>query len=255
MGSTMGRYHDVAQYINETMFGGGNIPDTPSKVERIALVIPSVLSGVDNALKGFYAVRMGQTITQFGDNRIKMSWPEAVLKGLLGVSTNKEEDYRRLQGLSDKGIVFGRSEAEKVAAIIWKAQVKNLKFFEGTGKWDMNRAIAMAEGERAIYNLLKPHEQEMVKQKFLEIVLRRRGTEQDIFMRLWKLMQDTAITPEVLQRAVRSNLLFDDYPREQEQMLGMLEQMLEGQDERMQWYKDQNLKFDDELNFLLDRQD
>jgi hypothetical protein len=74
-------------------------------------------------------------------------------------------------------------------------------------------------------------------------------------MRLWKLMQDTAITPEVLQRAVRSNLLFEDYPKEQEAMLGMLENMLEGQDERMQWYKDQNLKFDDELNFLLDTED
>jgi hypothetical protein len=231
------------------------LPNTPSKLERVVAVVPTVLSGMSNALQGFYALRMGQLMTQFGDHRIQVSWPEAVLKATVGVSTNQEEDYRRLTEMNGKGFYFKQSDAKETASLIWKAQVKNLLLFEKMGDYDINRAMAQVEGMRVVMSTLKDHEKEMVRTEYLKLVNDVRGTPEDIFMILLRYVDTNATSPEKMIEAVRANMLIGKYPDQQEKLVIELERMIKGRNERMDHYEQQNLKFDDELNFLLDKKD
>jgi hypothetical protein len=251
-GSTFGKYADMAEYIYVTMNMDGTLPDTPSKLERILINSVTPLSGVSQGLKGFYALRMGQLMTQYGDHRIQMSWPEALLKGVLGVSSNAEEDFRRLQEIDGKGFYFDQNNAEETANMVWRAQVRNLLFFEGQGEYDFNKAMAEVEGERGILSMLRPDEFEMVREAYLKIVNDMRGTEEDIFEIMMRFAEEGAATPERIIREVEQNLVFEKYPNQREQMLYTLENMINGRDERMEWYRDENRRFDTDLNFLLE---
>jgi hypothetical protein len=254
-GSTFGRYKDIAEYIVVTMGMNSTLPNTPDKLERVVLVVPTVLSGVSQGLKGFYALRMGQLMTTYGDGRVQISWPDAVLKGLVGTTTNVEEDYRRLMSLDGKGFYFKESDAEETASMIYKAQVKNLLFYEGMGDYDMTRAMAAAEGETALLSMLEPHEFDMVRLAYLRLANDRRGTEEDIFNVLLRFTDEGSVSPEKLIRAIEQSMAADKYPEQRQQIIYVLERMIEGRNERMEFYKDSNQKFDDELNHLLGVED
>jgi hypothetical protein len=56
-------------------------------------------------------------------------------------------------------------------------------------------------------------------------------------------------------RAAKQNLIFDKYPQQQQQLIYVLERMLEGRNERLEFYQEQNRRFDDELSPLLEVED
>jgi hypothetical protein len=253
-GSTFGKYKDLFDYINITV-NTDTLPNTPDKLTRVIAALPTALSGVSNGLKGFYAMRTGQMMTQYGDHRMQLSWPEAALKAILGVSTNNEEDLRRLQQLDGKMFYFDQSNAQEMAAKVYKAQVKNLLFWESSGVYDMTRTMAGVEGERALLSMLQPHEAELVRDEYIKIAVSKRGSEGDIFKVLMRYTDQNAVTPEKIIRAARQNMLFDKYPEQRENLIYTLERMLEGRDERLEQYEYQNELFNDELSFLLDAED
>lgn len=254
-GSTFGKYRDMARYWNVTLSMGDPLPDTPDKMERLIADLGRVLSGTNQAMQGFYALRTGQLMTQFGDHRVAVTWPEALVKGTLGVSTNAEEEYRRLQNLDGKSFAWDQTKAEEVASIIWRAQVRNLLAFEERGDFNLNRAAAIVEGERALLQMLDDKEREDVYNAYLKLANDRRGTAEDVFEIVYRFAQTGAATPETVYNEVRTNMLAERYPAQQEALLFLLQDMIEGRNERMDFIEETNSQFDDEFNFLLDVED
>ena len=252
-GSTWGRYSEMASYISQTLAISETLPNTPSKLERIMTISPSVFSGYSNGLKAFYAMRTGQLVSTFGDNRSNITYSEAVIKGLLGVQTHEEADVARLYNLDGKAYVFSGNRAEEIASTIYKAQMRNLMAFEDRGDYNFNRMTASLEGERLILEILEPHEKEMVRAAWMDLAIDRRGKPDDILFRAVEFARQGAATPETVYSTVYTVLDDPKYDKQREKTLGILQDMIEGRNERVEWYLEQNKKLnEDEYSFMLE---
>ena len=242
-GSTFGRYADMFRYIRYTLAQDEQVPNTPSKLERIMRISPTVFSGYSNALKAFYAMRTGMLVSTYGDQKSHATFEEAVARGLFGIPTGEELDVRRLYGLPGGAFSFSRNTAEEIASRVWEAMNKNLLVFEGNEDFNFNRLTAAFEGERLILELLQPHEKEQVKAAFFDLATKTRGQPTDVLSKVVQYARDGAVTPEKVYREVRITLQDPKYDQEREAALNLVKDMIEGRDERTQWYLEQNKTF------------
>lgn len=203
-------------------------------------------------MKAFYAMRTGQLISAFGDNRTNATYVEAVLKGLLGVQTHDEADVQRIYGLDGKAFSFDANLAEDMAAHIYRMMNKNLLIFEGLDDFNFTRAAAAIEGERIILQLLEPHEIEQVKAAFFDLANKKRGDADDVLMTAIRFAREGSVTPERIYSEVRTILNDPEIAQEREAMLNLVQSLIEGRNDRIEWYREQNQSFDDTSQFLLE---
>lgn len=252
LGSTLGRYTDMARYIRYTLAMEDTLPNSPSKLERIMRVSPTVFSGYNNAMKAFYAMRTGQYVTQYGDHSTHVMYREAVLRGLMGIETNAEVDIRRLYNIDGKGFQFSEGHATEIAKNIHRAMSRNLLIYEKDGKFDYNRYSRDVEGERVILEILKDTEKEQVRLEFMKLVEQARGRPEDIFMRLFSITEQGAVTPDKMKEEIRTNMFADKYAEQRDALLYLLDQMIEGREDRIEFLKEQNMEFnEDDFSFYL----
>ncbi len=252
-GATFGRYSEMGQYLYYTMKIDQGLPDTPSKLERVLTISPAVFSGYSNALKAFYAARTGQLVSTFGDIRSHITYDEAVIRGLFGVQTHEEMDVWRLSNLGGQSMNFDQNKAEEIAAEIYKAQMKNLLAFEDRGDFNYTRAMASFEGERVILEILQPHEAEMVRLAWMDLAIDRRGKPDDVLFKAVEFARQGAVTPERVYSEVRTALSDPKFDQERDAALALLQDMIEGRNERVEWYLEQNKKLnEDEYQFMLE---
>lgn len=253
-GSTLGRYTDMARYLHYTLAISDTLPDTPDKLERVLTIAPTVFSGYNNAMKAFYAMRTGQLVTRFGDHRTHITYSEAVLKGLFGIETHEEADLRRIYNLDGKGFSFDEKMADDIARNVYRAMNLNLLAFEGRGDNDFTRMAAAYEGERLILEILNDDEKEQVRLAFNKLALKRRGKPDDVFLRLHTAAFQGQVPIERMYSEVRTNLFAEKYNEQRDSLLRQIQQMVEGRNERTEWYLDQNLRRFDENRFNLEEE-
>jgi hypothetical protein len=253
-GSTFGRYTDMAQYLHYTLAMSETLPDTPGKVERVLTLAPTVFSGWNNAIKAFYAMRTGQLVTRFGDHRTHITYSEAVLKGLFGLQTHEEADLRRIYNLDGKGFSFDEKMADDIARNIYRAMNLNLLAFEGRDDFNFTRMAAAYEGERIILEILNDDEKEQVRLAFLKQAIDRRGKPDDVFFRIYNMAFAGDAPLDRIYSEVRTNLFAEKYNEQRDAALRLIEQMIEGRNERTEWHLDENFRRFDQNKFHLEDQ-
>ena len=244
----------MAQYLHYTLAMSETLPDTPGKVERVLSVTPTVFSGWNQAMKAFYAMRTGQLVTRFGDHRTHITYSEAVLKGLFGLQTHEEADLRRIYNLDGKGFSFDEKMADDIARNIYRAMNLNLLAFEGRDDTNFTRMSAAYEGERIILEILNDDEKEQVRLAFLKQAIDRRGKPDDVFFRIYNMAFSGDAALDRIYSEVRTNLFAEKYNEQRDATLRLIEQMMEGRNERTEWHLDENFRRFDQNKFHLEDQ-